>query len=104
MLVQLFISFYYVCLYYFILVLESSTPTQSYKLGRVVRGEATLDLWTDPAGVTALLARWSEKLSGGIQAGRSVKGVGSGMMNAVGIFEKKLTEIVELSTMSDCKC
>ena len=33
--------FYYVCLYYFILVLESSTPTQSYKLGRVVMGEAT---------------------------------------------------------------
>ena len=41
LLVQLFISFYYVCLYYFILVLELSTPTQSYKLGRVVMGEAT---------------------------------------------------------------
>ena len=24
-----------------------------------------LDLWTDPAGVTALLARWTEKLAGG---------------------------------------
>ena len=28
-----------------------------------------LDLWTDPAGVTALLARWMEKLAGG-QVGR----------------------------------
>ena len=27
-----------------------------------------LDLWTDPAGVTALLARWTEKLAGGPQA------------------------------------
>ena len=30
-----------------------------------------LDLWTDPAGVTALLARWTEKLAGGPQAGTS---------------------------------
>ena len=30
-----------------------------------------LDLWTDPAGMTALLARWTEKLAGGPQAGRS---------------------------------
>ena len=30
-----------------------------------------LDLWTDPAGVTALLARWTERLAGGPQAGRS---------------------------------
>ena len=30
-----------------------------------------LDLWTDPAGVTALLARWMEKLAGGAQAGTS---------------------------------
>ena len=30
-----------------------------------------LDLWTDPAGVTALLARWTEKLTVGPQAGRS---------------------------------
>ena len=30
-----------------------------------------LDLWTDPAGVTALLARWTEKLDGGPQAGTS---------------------------------
>ena len=30
-----------------------------------------LDLWTDPAGVTALLARWTEKLVGGPQAGTS---------------------------------
>ena len=29
------------------------------------------DLWTDPAGVTALLARWTEKLAGGPQAGTS---------------------------------
>ena len=28
-----------------------------------------LDLWTDPAGVTALLVRWTEKLAGGPQAG-----------------------------------
>ena len=28
-----------------------------------------LDLWTDPAGVTTRLARWSEKLAGGPQAG-----------------------------------
>ena len=42
-----------------------------------------LDLWTDPAGVTALLARWTEKLAGGPQAGTSDspptrKGHGSG--------------------------
>ena len=30
-----------------------------------------LDLWTDPTGVTAMLARWTEKLAGGPQAGRS---------------------------------
>ena len=30
---------------------------------------SSLDLWTDPAGVTALLARWTENLSGGPQAG-----------------------------------
>ena len=30
-----------------------------------------LDLWTDPAGVTALLARWTEKLAGGPHAGTS---------------------------------
>ena len=30
---------------------------------------SSLDLWTDPAGVTALLARWTEKLAGGSQAG-----------------------------------
>ena len=30
-----------------------------------------LDLWTDPAGMTALLARWTEKLAGGPQSGRS---------------------------------
>ena len=30
-----------------------------------------LDLWTDPAEVTALLARWTKKLAGGQQAGTS---------------------------------
>ena len=30
-----------------------------------------LDLWTDPAGMTALLARWTKKLAGGPQAGTS---------------------------------
>ena len=30
-----------------------------------------LDLMTDPAGVPALMARWTEKLSGGPQAGKS---------------------------------
>ena len=30
-----------------------------------------LDLWTDPAGVAALLARWTEKLAGGPQAATS---------------------------------
>ena len=30
-----------------------------------------LDLWTDPAGVTALLARWTEKLAGGPPTGTS---------------------------------
>ena len=30
-----------------------------------------LDLWTDPAGVTALLARWTENLAGGPQTGTS---------------------------------
>ena len=42
------------------------------------------DLWTDPAGGTALLSRWKKKLDGGPQAGRSdsppptIKGHGSG--------------------------
>ena len=41
-----------------------------------------MDLWRDPTGVTALLARLTEKLAGGPQAGRSdsplarVKGIG----------------------------
>ena len=39
-----------------------------------------LYLWTDPAGVTALLSRWTEKLPGGPQAGwtplAKVMGVG----------------------------
>ena len=30
-----------------------------------------LDLWTDPTGVSALLARWTEKLAGGPQAEKS---------------------------------
>ena len=30
-----------------------------------------LDLWTDPAGVTVLLARWTEKLASGQQEGTS---------------------------------
>ena len=30
-----------------------------------------LDLWTDPTGVTVLLARWTERLAGGPQAGTS---------------------------------
>ena len=30
-----------------------------------------LDLWTDPAGVTALLAKWTDKLDGGPQSGTS---------------------------------
>ena len=29
---------------------------------------SSLDLWTDPAGVTALLARWTKNLAGGPQA------------------------------------
>ena len=32
---------------------------------------SALDLWTDPAGITALLARWTEKLAGGPQVGTS---------------------------------
>ena len=41
-------------------IISSTVPTLS-----------PLDLWTDPAGVTALLARWTEKLAGGPQAGTS---------------------------------
>ena len=32
---------------------------------------SSLDLGTNPAGITALLARWTEKLAGGLQAGSS---------------------------------
>ena len=43
---------------------------------------STLDLWTDPARVTALLTRSTEKLAGGPQAGKSdiptSKGHGNG--------------------------
>ena len=41
----------------------STTPTLHNTL-------LSLDLWTYPAGVTVLLARWIEKLAGGPQAGR----------------------------------
>ena len=41
-------------------IISSTAPTLS-----------PLDLWTDPAGVTALLAKWTEKLTGGPQAGTS---------------------------------
>ena len=37
----------------------------------IVNRQDSWDLWTDPAGVTALLARWTEKLAGGPQAGTS---------------------------------
>ena len=37
----------------------------------VMRSLSPLDLWTYPAGVTGLLARRTEKLAGGPQAGRS---------------------------------
>ena len=39
-----------------------------------------LDLCTDPAGVTALLARWTEKLAGGPQAGTSDSPLATGMV------------------------
>ena len=42
-------------------IISSTTPTTL----------SPLDLWTDPAGVTALLARWTEKLASGPQAGTS---------------------------------
>ena len=45
-------------------IISSTAPTYAPPL-------SPLDLWTDPAGVTALLARWMEKLAGGPQAGRS---------------------------------
>ena len=41
-------------------IISSASPTLS-----------PVELWTYPAGVTALLARWTEKLAGGPQAGRS---------------------------------
>ena len=37
-----------------------------------------LDLWSDPARVTALLARWTEKLAGGPQAGTSDSPISKG--------------------------
>ena len=43
-----------------LVIISSTAPTLS-----------PLDLWTDPAAVTALLARWTEKLAGEPQAGRS---------------------------------
>ena len=46
-----------------------------------------LNLWTYPAGVTVLLARWTEKLAGGPKAGTSdtptSKGHGSGYTTTV---------------------
>ena len=36
-----------------------------------IRTLLPLDLWADPAGVTALLDRWTKKPAGGPQAGRS---------------------------------
>ena len=63
-----------------------------------------LDLWTDPAGVTELLARWKEKLAGGPQAGRSdpplaiVKGVARQQTWASGLMIVRS----ELYTMSGC--
>ena len=40
-------------------------------LAQLRTNKSPLDLWTDPAGVTALLAKWTEKLAGGPQAGTS---------------------------------
>ena len=63
----------FVTLTYTTHIISSTAPTLS-----------PLDLWTDPAGVTTLLARWTDKLAGGPQAGRSdpphttSKGQGSG--------------------------
>ena len=49
-----------------------------------------LDLWTDPIGVTALLARWTEKLASGLQAKYQTpptsKGHGSGLTTSVHIL------------------
>ena len=53
-----------------------------------------LDLWTDPAAVTALLARWTEKLAGRPQAGSSdsptSKGHGSGWTTITSSFISSL--------------
>ena len=62
-----------------------------------------LDLWTDPAGVIALLARWTEKLAGGPHAGTTDSGVGrqqqQGRM-AVGRQTKAWLEI-EVADMAE---
>ena len=51
-----------------------TSPTQntsSLQLTHIRTTMSPLDLWTDPAGDTELLARWTEKLAGRPQAGRS---------------------------------
>ena len=62
--------------------LTHTTHTSSLQRHPHTHHIVTLDLWKYPAGVTALLARWKEKLAGGPQAGRSdsptSKGHGSG--------------------------
>ena len=54
---------------------EECVPQHRMVIGRLVLPmkpqKKKIDLWTDPAGVTALLARWTEKLAGGPQAGTS---------------------------------
>ena len=62
----------------------SVTPTHTHHLFNCNHIRTTLsplDLWTDPAGVTELLARWKEKLASGPQAGRSVSPTNKGQGN-----------------------
>ena len=49
----------------------TSTTHISLQLHPHTHHMSPLDVWTDPAGVTALMARWTEKLAGGPQVGSS---------------------------------
>ena len=51
--------------------LPNSEPINHPSSNHIYTTLSPLNLWTNPAGMTALLVRWTEKLAGGPQAGTS---------------------------------
>ena len=63
-----------------------------------------LDLWTYPAGVTALLARWTEKLAGGPQVGTSDSPHKQGQWEWVDNNSMWVVHVVQVSCLTQLTC